>query len=266
MDKKPLFKLREVSFGYRQGEPVFSNLSLEIMPGESVCILGANGAGKSTLLKMLAGLVFPFAGGLEAFEEQLTEKRMENDRFAQEYHRRVGFVFQNPDAQLFTTRVWDEIAFGPLQLGLSPEEITTRVEDVIKMLSISNLKDRSPYHLSQGEKKKVAIASVLVMNPQVLILDEPTTGLDPKTQRWLVELLLELNQNGRTIITSTHDLNLVHLLADRVLLLSEDHRLVYDGPSQKVLANRRLLASVNLIDEYSHTHDQGQHTHLYVHG
>lgn len=112
----------------------------------------------------------------------------------------------------------------------------------------------------------MAIASVLVMNPQVLILDEPTTGLDPKTQRWLVELILELNHNGRTIITSTHDLNLVHLLADRVLLLSEDHRLVYDGPSQKVLANRRLLASVNLIDEYSHTHDQGQHTHLYVHG
>ena len=265
MKKKPLFKMRDVHFEYRPGRPVFSGLSLEIMPGESICILGANGAGKSTLLKILAGLLFPSSGYFEAFGRELTERLMEDDRFAQQYHRRVGFIFQNADAQLLTTRVWDEIAFGPLQLGLHPREVETRIEDVMRMLEISELKDRSPYHLSQGEKKRVAVASVLVMTPQVLLLDEPTSGLDPKSQRWLVEILTELKQNHRTIVISTHDLNLAHLLADRVLLISEDHRLVYDGPSQPVLADTRLLASVNLIDEHLHSHDHEQHVHVYVH-
>jgi len=191
---------------------------------------------------------------------------MEDDQFARNYHRRVGFIFQNSDVQLFTTRVWDEIAYGPLQMGLSLEAVRQRVEDVLIMLNIENLRERSPHRLSGGEKKKVAVASVLALNPEVLILDEPSSGLDPKTERWLVELLLELNRNGRTIIVSTHNLELAHAISSRALVLDESHKLVCSGPTQEVLENRELLITVNLIDEYCHVHDESKHIHRYTHG
>ncbi len=260
-----LFHLQGVGFTYGRGIEVFRNLNLKIDKGESVCLLGANGSGKSTLLKILCGLVFPDEGKFEAFGREINEEVMENDRIAQEFHRRVGFIFQNSDAQLFTTRVWDEIAFGPMQLALSRDEVKQRVDDVIRMLNLEELKERSPYLLSGGEKKKVAVASVLVLNPEVLILDEPTNGLDPRTQRWLIDLLLELNRRGCTIITSTHNLELAHALSQKALVLSEQHQLVFDGPTSEVLADRNLLQQVNLIDEYCHIHGEGQHVHRYVH-
>ena len=260
-----LFHLQGVGFTYGRGIEVFRNLNLKIDKGESVCLLGANGSGKSTLLKILCGLVFPDEGKFEAFGREINEEVMENDRIAQEFHRRVGFIFQNSDAQLFTTRVWDEIAFGPMQLALSKTEVKQRVNDVIHMLKLEELQERSPYLLSGGEKKKVAVASVLVLNPEVLILDEPTNGLDPRTQRWLIDLLLELNRRGSTIITSTHNLELAHALSQRALVLSEQHQMVFDGLTSEVLANRNLLQQVNLIDEYCHVHGEGQHIHRYVH-
>lgn len=262
---KALFHLQGVGFTYGRGIEIFRNLNLKIDKGESVCLLGANGSGKSTLLKILCGLVFPDEGRFEAFGQEINEEVMENDRIAQEFHRRVGFIFQNSDSQLFTTRVWDEIAFGPMQLALSRSEVKQRVDDVIQMLNLEELKGRSPYLLSGGEKKKVAVASVLVLNPEVLILDEPTNGLDPRTQRWLIDLLLELNRRGCTIITSTHNLELAHALSQRALVLSEQHQLVYDGPTSEALGNRNLLQKVNLIDEYCHVHGEGQHVHRYVH-
>lgn len=262
---EPVFAMHNVAFYYGADYPVFSNLNLSIHPGNSICILGANGSGKSTLLKMLCALVFPAAGRFEAFGQEINEVRMDNERFAQEYHRRVGFIFQNSDAQLFTTRVWDEIAFGPLQLGMSNQEAAQRVNDLIEMLHIEHLRERSPYRLSGGEKKKVAVASVLALNPEVLILDEPTSGLDPKTQRWLVELLAKLGDMGRTIIASTHNLALAHAISTRALVLSEQHELVYDGPTRDALENRELLMAVNLIDEYCHIHDEGEHIHHYTH-
>lgn len=263
---EPLFRLDELGFAYAGEEPLFNNLSLEIKAGESVCLLGANGSGKSTLLRIFCALVFPRTGQFTAFGRNISEDLMENDRFSKEYHRRVGFIFQNSDAQLFNTRVWDEIAYGPMQLGMSAEEIRQRVNDVIEMLHMQNLSDRSPHRLSGGEKKKVAVASVLVLNPEVLILDEPTNGLDPKTQRWLVDLLLELNKRGRTIITSTHNLDLAHTVSRRALILSEQHALVYDGPISTALDNKSLLMDVNLIDEYCHVHGENKHIHLYTHG
>ncbi|MGI6487309.1 MAG: ABC transporter ATP-binding protein [Syntrophomonadaceae bacterium] len=262
----PVFELERVGFNYPYGEPLFTDLNLKITAGEKVCLLGANGSGKSTLLKMLCGLVFPHAGRLQAFGTQIDEQLLEDDQFAREYHRRVGFIFQNSEVQLFTTRVEDEIAFGPLQMGLDLETVQQRVNDVLKLLRIEHLVERSPYRLSGGEKKKVAVAAVLAMNPQVLILDEPTNGLDPKSQRWLIDLLLELNQAGRTIITATHHLDLAHVISDRVLVLSEEHELVYDGSAARLLGNKDLLIQVNLLDEYYHSHDQGGHFHLYRHG
>lgn len=262
----PVFILDKVQFAYGPDQPLFHDLSLKIMTGESVCLLGANGSGKSTLLKMFCALAFADQGVFQAFGREITEQLMENESLSKKYHQRIGFIFQNSDVQLFTTRVWDEIAFGPLQLGLKHSEVNQRVEDVLGMLNIQNLRDRSPYRLSGGEKKKVAVASVLVLNPEVLILDEPTNGLDPKTQRWLIELLLELNTRGRTVITSTHNLELAHAISKRALVLSEAHELVYDGSTREVLESRELLTAVNLIDEYCHVHGEGEHIHRYTHG
>lgn len=262
----PLFALDRVTCGYLPHQPVFEGMSLEIREGEKICILGANGSGKSTLLKLLCGLLFPSGGSFRAFGREINERYLEQEAAAKEYHRRVGFVFQNSEVQLFNTRVWDEIAFGPRQLGLGEEEVKRRVEDVMRMLDISHLGERSPYRLSGGEKKKVAVASVLVLNPSVLLLDELTSGLDPKTQRWLVELLLALHRQGRTIITATHDLQLAHAISDRTVVLSEQHQLVYDGPSQEALENRELLLAVNLIGEYQHQHGREKHVHRQVHG
>ncbi|MBP1762638.1 MAG: transporter related protein [Firmicutes bacterium] len=263
---EPLFYLDNVSFGYGAGEPVFRDVSLQIRAGEKICVLGANGSGKSTLLKILCALIFPGHGSFRFFGQEITEQRMEDDGLARDYHRRIGFIFQNSDVQLFNASVWDEIAYGPLQMGLSGEQVRQRVADVLAMLQIENLRERSPHRLSGGEKKKVAVASVLALNPEVLILDEPTSGLDPKTERWLTDLLLELNRNGRTIIASTHNLDLAHVISTRSLVLSEAHRLVCDDSTHNVLANRELLMDVNLIDEYCHFHGDHEHIHRYTHG
>ncbi len=264
--RESLFSFDQISFGYIPSQPVFSQLSLEIYRGEKVALLGANGSGKSTLLKIMSGLIFPQHGVFKAYGQEINEQRMEDDAFSRQYHRRVGYIFQNSEVQLFTTRVWDEVAYGPLQMGFSPTEIKQRVEDVLEMLQIRSLSDRSPHRLSGGEKKKVAIASVLVLNPEVLILDEPTSGLDPKTERWLVELLLELNLKGRTIIVSTHNLELAHVLTTRSLVLAESYELVGDGLTEDIMDDHELLTAVNLIDEYSHIHGNMEHIHRYTHG
>ena len=263
---KTLFSLDNISFAYASGDPLFENLSVQIAEGESVCLLGANGSGKSTLMKILCALIFPQQGQFTAFRQNITEAQMEDDNFAKQYHRRIGLVFQNPDVQLFTTRVWEEIAYGPLQMGLSSAEVRQRVEDVLDILNIQNLRDRPPHRLSGGEKKKVAVASVLALDPEVLILDEPSSNLDPKTARWLVELLLEFNQRGRTLILSTHNLDLADALATRCLVLSEAHQIVGDASTQAILENRELLMAVNLIDEYCHVHGEREHFHHYTHG
>lgn len=262
---KAVFSLNGVDFAYQNSLPLLSGFNLNIYYGDSVCLLGANGSGKSTVLKMLCALLFPTSGSFKAFGDEISEALMENDRYAREYRRRVGFVFQNSEAQLFTTRIWDEIAFGPLQLGLAAHDVRQRVEDIARLLRIEDLLERSPYRLSGGEKKKVALACVLVMNPEVLILDEPTNGLDPKTQRWLIDILLELNDAGRTIITATHNLELAHAISKRAVVLSEEHQLVGDGTTFEMLGNRDLLIQVNLIDEYTHIHGSHKHSHRFMH-
>lgn len=264
--KSMVFDLEQIGFSYQPGHNVLEEVTFSVEAGESIAVLGANGAGKSTLLRMLCGLIFPTSGQLRAFGEMITEEFLEQPAVAMRYHQRVGFIFQNSDAQLFTNRVWDEIAFGPLQLGMPETEVTKRVNDILRLLAIEHLQDRSPFRLSGGEKRKVAIAAVLILNPEVLILDEPSAGLDPKTQRWLTQLLSELHRRGRTIVLSTHNLELAHTLTQRAVVLSEQHRLVFDGSTRQVLADRGLLARVNLIDEYHHEHDNHSHIHLYTHG
>jgi cobalt/nickel transport system ATP-binding protein len=262
-----LFELKNVNYLYLNRIPALNDINLSIEEGEQVGILGANGSGKSTLLKLLDGLIFPSSGVVKAFGKILTESILEGESgdFPQFFRRKVGLVFQNPEAQLFSPTVFDEIAFGPLQLDIPAEDIHQRVHDVMEMLYIESLKDRAPYTLSGGEKKKVAIASVLSINPDVLLLDEPTSGLDPRTQRWLVELLLELRKTGKTIIMATHDLDTVEEVSERAVVFSEDHRIVANGKAQTILNDTELLMKVNLIHEHYHIHKEILHKHRHIH-
>ena len=254
MTCKPQISLQGVFFGYLPQYPLLEDINLNIYPGESLVILGANGCGKSTVLKLISGLIHPTAGSIKAFTQELTEENLQDEQFSRGFRQRVGFIFQNSDSQLFSATVWDEVAFGPLQLGYSPEQVKNRVGETLELLGISNLADRAPYRLSGGEKKKVAIACVLVVNPEVLILDEPTNGLDPRTQYWLVELLVSLRQAGKTLIIATHDLDIVEEISDRVIIFGENYKLAADGIPNQLLSDRELLLEVNLIHERSHFH------------
>lgn len=224
-------------------------VSLEVRRGEKVALLGANGCGKSTLLKVLDGLAFPSQGTFHAFGEQVTEDALEDEQFSRGFRSRVGFVFQNSDAQVFSPTVREEVAFGCLQLGMSTDETLARVDDVLTMLGCADLADRAPFQLSGGQKKRVAIASVLVMNPEVLLFDEPTAALDPRTARWLTELIAELGRSGKTIVMATHDLDVLDEIADRCLVFDEDHHLVASLAPAELLADRELLLDVNLVHE-----------------
>lgn len=248
---EPILIASGLHYSYLDRYPALHDVSVEIRRGERVALLGANGCGKSTLLKVLDGLIFPAKGSYTAFGAQVTEDSMEDIQMAEGFRSRVGFVFQNSDAQVFSPTVREEIAFGPLQLGLSREDITGRVEDVTTMLGITDLLDRAPYQLSGGQKKKVAIATVLVMSPEVLLFDEPTAALDPRTQYWLMDLIEQLSDTGKTIVHATHDLDALHRIADRCVVFSEDHRIVAEGTPEQTLADRDLLLRVNLIHEHS---------------
>ena len=246
-----VFSCRDLRYSYLDRFPALDGVSFVVTRGEKLAFLGANGCGKSTLLKILDGLMFPTSGTVHAFGEAVTEDTMEDEQFSTGFRSRVGFVFQNSDAQVFSPTVREEVAFGCLQLGLTQEETLTRAADVLAMLDITDLADRAPFQLSGGQKKKVAIASVLVMNPDVLLFDEPTAALDPRTQQWLTELIVELNDAGKTIVLATHDFGALDVLADRALVFAENHTIVKAGTPDEVLADRDLLLSVNLIHERS---------------
>ncbi|WP_432993542.1 energy-coupling factor ABC transporter ATP-binding protein [Dactylosporangium sp. CA-233914] len=243
----PVFECEDLRYQYLERFTALDGVSLTVERGETVALLGANGCGKSTLLKLLDGLLFADSGTFTAFGEQVTEDKLEDEQFNHGFRARVGFVFQNSDAQVFSPSVREEIAFGCLQLGLDRDTATARVEDVLALLDIAELADRAPFQLSGGQKKRVAIASVLVMNPEVLLFDEPTAALDPRTQFWLIELLEQLRAAGKTIVLATHDLDTLPSLADRCVVFGEDHRIIADAPTAAVLDDRDLLLSANLI-------------------
>jgi cobalt/nickel transport system ATP-binding protein len=262
----PDFILRGVGHAYRSGGAALSGIDLTVEAGQHVAVVGANGSGKSTLLKMLDGLVFPMEGEVLAFGAPLTEEALEDPAFRRDFRARVGFVFQDADVQLFCASVLDELAFGPLQLGLAEDEVRRRVHDVAEHLRIEKLLDRPPYSLSGGEKKRVAIASVITMEPRVLLLDEPTNALDPRSQVWLLDVLDEWKHEGRTVVMATHDLSAAAEAADRLVVLSEDHTVVTDGTPEEVLTQHELLLSVNLIHEHTHRHASTAHRHAHAHG
>jgi cobalt/nickel transport system ATP-binding protein len=264
-----IFDLRNVSYSYVGKINALKDISLKVNRGEQIAIIGTNGSGKSTLLAMMNGLIYPTSGEFHAFDNLVTEQAFDSikdNEFRSYFRTKVGFVFQNSDVQLFSPTVFEEIAFGPLQLDIPPEEVKRRVEDVLEMMGISKLRDRSPHTLSGGEKKKVCIATVLVNNPDVLLLDEPTAGLDPRTQLWLVELLQELGRSGKTVITATHDLEIIEQISNRAVVMGEDHSIKVDDETANVLDDMALLLKVNLIHEHMHIHGKTVHEHLHAHG
>jgi cobalt/nickel transport system ATP-binding protein len=260
------FELRGVRHEYLAGAPALAAVDLTIGSGQHVAVVGANGSGKSTLLKVLDGLLFPATGTVTAFGAPLTEDALEDPAFRRGFRERVGFVFQDADVQLFCSDVRDELAFGPLQLGLPRDEVERRVREAAEQLRIGPLLDRPPYTLSGGEKKRVAIASVLTMRPQVLLLDEPTSALDPRSQVWLLGVLDLWKREGRTVVMATHDLSAAAESADRLVVFSEDHTLVADGTPQDVLAQHELLLAANLIHAHAHRHAAALHEHAHLHG
>jgi len=265
MLSEPLYELNDVSYHYHCGKPALHDVNLVIHPGEKIVLLGPNGCGKSTLQKMLAGLYFPVAGQFLAFGHEISAPVMRDVNFATAFRRKVGFVFQNSDAQIFCASVLDEVMFGPLALGMSYADAKQRAEAMLDYIGIAALANHLPHHLSGGEKKKVALAAILVVNPEVLILDEPTNGLDPRTQRWVIDTINELNNRGKTIIIATHNLEIVPELANRVIVMGETHTILADDTPCAILGNRQLLLQANLIDERYHLHLHGEDKHVHVH-
>jgi cobalt/nickel transport system ATP-binding protein len=257
----PMFELHGVRYVYNRRQIALDGIDLRIERGEQVALLGANGSGKSTLLKLLDGIIGPTAGTMRALGRDVAAVADGMDAFR--FHREVGLVFQDPDIQLFSATVRDDVAFGPLQLGLPDAEVAAAVDEALRQMEIAQLADRAPFELSGGEKKRAAIASVLSLKPDVLLLDEPTAALDPRTKWVLVNLVRRLGQGGKTLVTATHELDIVPIIADRAIVLGENRRILADGPVKPILADRELLIRANLIHEHLHEHGGLAHTHVH---
>lgn len=257
-----LYELRAAGYAYPE-TAALADVSLEIRAGDRVAILGANGSGKSTLLHLLDGLIFADAGEVRFEGGALSEDAFRDEKFAHAFRRRVAFIFQNPDAQLFNPTVFDEIAFGPLQMRWPRADILVGAQAAMHRMGIEHLKDRAPHRLSGGEKKRVALASVLVLNPDVLLLDEPTASLDPRSQSQMIDFLAA-NDHGRTVITATHDLAIVADIADRCVVF-EAGRIIAQGTPAEIMGDEELLRRAHLLYGHRHRHASGlvhAHPHL----
>ncbi|WP_300259476.1 ABC transporter ATP-binding protein [Clostridium sp.] len=241
-----MIKLEDLSFKYKD-EIVLEDINLTINKGEAIALIGPNGSGKTTLLKILNGILLPSKGKYILDGEEITKKNLEDNLFSKRFHKKIGFIFQNSDVQLFCPDVYDEIAFGPMQMGLSKEEIDVRVNDCLKLLSIEKLKYKESYKLSGGEKKRVAIASVLALNPEILVLDEPLNEIDPKGKKFIRELLIELNKSGKTIICSTHEFEYIKDVFNRAIVFSDDHKIIRDDNFNNVCSDKQFLEDNNII-------------------
>jgi len=257
------FEVNGITFDY-DGIPAIRGLSLRIERGERVALLGANGSGKSTLLRILDALCFPTTGTVSFAGNALTPDSLQRNGYSLTFRRQVALVFQNPDVQLFNPTVFDEIAYGPLQLRWSKDDILRRVNETLSLMGISHLKERPPYRLSGGEKKRVALASVLVLDPEVLLLDEPTATLDPRSQSQVVDLIQQWKGTAKTVITATHQLDIVEDIADRVLVL-EAGSVIASGTPSEILANQPLLLRANLVHAHRHSHGNIVHSHPHQH-
>ena len=231
-----IIEFNHIGFTYPDGNRVLTDLSLNIHHGESVAIIGANGAGKSTLLHLLAGIFLPQQGQISIGHIPVIKKNLRRIR------EKLGFAFQNPDDQLFMTSVYEDIAFGPRNFGLEADEVSLRVMNALDRVGIVHLKDRAPYKLSGGEKRAASIAVILAMEPDILVMDEPTAALDPRSRRRFISLIKEFSH---TKIIASHDLDMVLELCERTIVLHQGN-VIADGGSSQILSDISLMESCGL--------------------
>jgi cobalt/nickel transport system ATP-binding protein len=229
-------EVKNLKYSYSKESEAVSDISFRILHGEAVGIIGANGAGKSTLLMLLMGILHPQTGEVRIGEVKMTEKTIPAIR------QRIGMVFQDPNNQLFMTSVYDDVAFGPRNSGLSEGEVDARVMKALEQVGIAHLKDRAPYHLSEGEKRAASIATVLSMQPDILVMDEPTASLDPKSRRRFIKLIKAFKH---TRIITSHDLDMVYDTCERVIIL-KNGKVAADGSAKEILSNEKLLGECGL--------------------
>ncbi len=232
--------MKNVQYRYPDGHVALQDIDFEVGLHERAVILGANGAGKSTLLSILCGILEATKGSIKILNRELTAKNVH------EFRATIGLVFQEPDNQLFMPTLWEDVAFGPLNMGLPETEVNQRVDEALQVVDLSHLKEKPPHHLSVGEKKRAAIATVLAMRPQILVFDEPTAHMDPRTRNEFVKFLAKIHSEGDlTIITATHDVNVVPLIADRAYVLYEG-KFIETGSVAEIFSNTKMLEKAHL--------------------
>ncbi|PKM48009.1 MAG: energy-coupling factor ABC transporter ATP-binding protein [Firmicutes bacterium HGW-Firmicutes-8] len=236
-----ILEAENLNYAYPDGTQALRNLCIQIPKGRKTAVLGSNGAGKSTLFLHFNGILKPQSGTVRFDGKEIRYDR----KPLLELRKNVGIVFQDPDSQLFSASVYQEISFGPLNLGLPEQTVRDRVEQAMTATGINELKDKPTHMLSYGQKKRVTIADILAMEPQALICDEPTAWLDPKYAKQTVQLFNEISRNGTTIILSTHDVNLAYSWADYIVILS-DGRVIGEGTPDSIFTNDDLIRGADL--------------------
>lgn len=230
-----------LSFTYPDGTQALKNINIEIEKGEKVAIIGPNGAGKSTLFSHFNGLTEPTSGCVKIEGKAISFDKDELLKVRQ----KVGIVFQDPNDQLFAPTVKEDIAFGPMNLGLSYGEVEKRVEDALKMVGMENYEDKTPHHLSGGQQKRIAIAGIIAMKPEIMILDEPTAGLDPDGVEKVLNIMNQLNKEGMTLIISSHDIDMISKYADKIFILYNGE-IIESGNKNKIFSDMELLKKAHL--------------------
>lgn len=234
-----VIEARNLEYSYAGGIKALSGVSLDVFEGERLGILGPNGAGKSTLILLISGLLKPSNGWIKVFGKETTSKEFEGVRSS------IGVVFQDPDDQLFNNTIFDDVAYGPRNLGMDEDAVKRIVSETLKIMGIDHLANRPPHRLSYGEKKKAAIATALVMNPKILLLDEPTANLDPKSKSELLGILKDLNRRGTTLVLTTHDVEILPDFIERTVLMNGG-RILGSGLAREMLRDERLLREASI--------------------
>ena len=236
-----VIETQDIVYEYPDGTKALENVNFKVDEGKIVALLGPNGAGKSTLFLHFNGILKPSSGKI-LFNGSPVDY---NKKDLMKLRQNVGIVFQNPDDQLFAPTVMEDVAFGPMNMGLSRDEVEKRVKDALKRVGMEGFEKKPPHHLSGGQKKRVTIAGILAMNPKIMVLDEPTSGLDPRGASQIMRLLYELNEDGMTIIISTHDVDLVPLYASTVYIISHGN-IIKEGNPQAVFSDVETIRTANL--------------------
>ena len=236
-----VIETKDITYEYPDGTKALDKVNFKVDDGKIVALLGPNGAGKSTLFLHFNGILSPSTGSV--IIDGVTVKYNKKDLM--QVRQKVGIVFQNPDDQLFAPTVLEDVAFGPMNMGLPKEEVEDRVKEALSRVGMEGFENKPPHHLSGGQKKRVAIAGILAMKPKIMVLDEPTSGLDPKGASQILRLLYKLNNEGITIVISTHDVDLVPLYASKVYIISKG-KIIKEGTAPEVFEDVKTIRGANL--------------------